>query len=313
MAQAQILKPPVIMGELWKDTDGRMINAHGAGMLLYKDRYYLFGEIKQGATSLVPNQNWEDYRVAAGGISCYSSVDLIHWKNEGVALSPEFKNPSSDLDTGKVIERPKVVYNEETKKFVMWMHVDARDYSYSQAGVAISDDPEGPYWYIGSIKPNGNMARDMTIFRDDNGKAYLIYSSENNNTMHVCLLSKDYLSPTPADKRILIGRRREAPAMFKNRGKFYLITSACTGWSANAATFAVADDPLGPWEEKGNPCVGPGSDSSFYSQSTYILPVEGIPDFYIFMADRWNKLDLQDSRYLWLPLIVKDGRVEIKN
>lgn len=26
---------------------------------------------------------------------------------------------------------------------------------------------------------------------------------------------------------------------------------------------------------------------------------------FLFMADRWNELDLQDSRYVWLPLIVE--------
>jgi beta-xylosidase len=311
IVNAQIKAGPVIEGEVWKDTDGKLINAHGAGILFYNGSYYMFGEIKKGSTWLVPNQNWEDYRVPAGGISCYSSKDLIHWKNKGVALAPVLGDPESDLDTGRVIERPKVIYNQHTKKFVMWMHIDARDYSYSQAGVAVSDHPEGPFHYIRSVKPDGNMARDMTVFQDSNGKAYLIYSSENNLTMHVCLLSDDYLSPTSVDQRILIRRGREAPAMFKNRNEYYLITSACTGWSANQATVAVAENPLGPWKEEGNPCVGPDSDSTFHSQSTYVLPIPGSPDSYIFMADRWNKLNLPDSRYIWLPMQVKDGKVEI--
>jgi hypothetical protein len=296
----------------WLDTDGQRINAHGAGILFYQGRYYLYGEIKKGKTWLVPGQNWEDYRVAAGGISCYSSADLKTWKNEGVALAPVAGDPSNDLDTGRVIERPKVIFNRQTRKFVMWMHIDTRDYSYSRSGVAVSDHPSGPFRYINSLRPNGNMSRDMTLFQDDDGKAYLLYSSENNNTMHVCLLSLDYLSPTSRETRILIDRRREAPAMFKNRNKYYLISSGCTGWSANPATFSVADHPLGPWTEKGNPCLGPDGDSSFHSQSTFVLPIPGKRDSYLFMADRWNKEDLQDSRYLWLPLLVKEGQVKIE-
>src|SRR5947209_941608 len=199
-----------VKGDL-NDINGRFVNAHGAGVLFYNGMYYLFGEIKKGKTWLVQGQQWEDYRVLAGGVSCYSSNDLKHWKYEGVALSPVKGDTTNDLDTSRVIERPKVIYNANTRKFVMWMHVDRKDYSYSQAGVAVSDRPEGPYHYLHSVKPNGNMARDMTLFKDGDGKAYLIYSSEQNNTMQVCLLSDDYLIPSKEFSRILINRRREAP------------------------------------------------------------------------------------------------------
>ncbi|HEY4322571.1 MAG TPA: glycoside hydrolase family 43 protein [Mucilaginibacter sp.] len=307
---SQVPKSPG--GKEWHDSNENFINAHGAGILYHNGTYYLFGEIKKGKTWLVPGQDWEDYRVPAGGISCYSSKDLKSWKYEGVALSPVKGDPSNDLDTGRVIERPKVIYNAKTKKFVMWMHVDKKDYSYSRAGVAVSDNPVGPYHYIGSVQPNGQMSRDMTLFQDDDGKAYLIYSSEQNNTMQVCLLSDDYLKPTKTFSRIFVNRKREAPALFKNEGKYYLITSSCTGWSPNAATYAVADRVLGPWKEYGNPCTGPGASTTFESQSTYVLPVSNKPKTYLFIADIWNKTDLEKSNYLWLPLRVENGKVEIK-
>jgi beta-xylosidase len=306
-ASAQYVK-----GQL-KDGAGHLVNAHGAGILYHNGVYYLFGEIKKGKTWLVPGQQWEDYRVPAGGVSCYSSKDLKHWKYEGVALAPTTGDISKDLDTSRVLERPKVIYNDRTKKFVMWMHVDRKDYSYSQAGVAVSDKATGPYRYIRSYKPNGQMSRDMTLFKDEDGSAYLIYASEQNNTMQVCKLSSDYLSPTPTYSRILINRRREAPALFKRDGKYYLITSSCTGWSPNAAMYAVASKPLGPYKEFGNPCQGSGAETTFNAQSTFVFVVQGGSGKLIFMADRWNKLDLEKSDYLWLPLTVHNGRVIIKN
>jgi len=308
LAQVQGLS---VQGNLY-DSDKNPVNAHGAGILYHNGTYYLFGEIKKGNTWLVPNQSWEDYRVPAGGISCYSSKDLKNWKYEGVALAPIKGNPQSDIDTSKVIERPKVIYNSKTKQFVMWMHIDAKDYSYSQSGVAVSKTPVGPYRYIRSVKPNGNMSRDMTIFKDDDGKAYLIYSSEQNNTMQVCLLSADYLHPTKTYSRILINRRREAPALFKNNGKYYLITSDCTGWSPNAATYVVADKVFGPYKEYGNPCTGPGANTTYEAQSTFVLPL-GKKNTYLFMADRWNKTDLEKSDYLWLPFTVENDKVQIKS
>ena len=89
--------------EKWKDTDGNFINAHGAGILYHNGIYYMFGEIKKGKTWLVSDQNWECYRVPAGGISCYSSKDLSGWKFEGVALAPVVGDSTNDLDTSRVI------------------------------------------------------------------------------------------------------------------------------------------------------------------------------------------------------------------
>ena len=308
----QLKIPPMPNKKIWKDTKGNPINAHGGGLLLHKGTYYWFGEIKQGNTWLVPGQQWEDYRVPAGGISCYSSKDLIKWKFEGKALATLKGQPNHDLDTSKVVERPKVIYNQKTKKFVMWMHVDANDYSYAQTGVAISDKPQGPYKFLGSIKPNGQESRDMTLYKDDDNRAYLIYSSESNKTMQVCLLNDDYLSPTTTYTRITSAQNREAPAVFKYNKKYYLITSDCTGWSPNQSTYAIADSLLGDWKQMGNPCLGNGAKNTFGAQSTYIIPIHGHLDTFLFLADVWNKKNLQDSRYIWLPIKMKENKPLIK-
>jgi hypothetical protein len=308
----QLKIPPMPNKSIWKDTKGNPINAHGGGLLLHNGTYYWFGEIKKGKTWLVPGQQWEDYRVPAGGISCYSSKNLTQWKYEGVTLPSIIGQPDHDLDTSKVVERPKVIYNKKTKKFVMWMHVDANDYGYAQSGVAISDKPQGPYKYMGSIKPNGQMSRDMTLYKDDDDKAYLIYSSESNKTMHVCLLNDDYLSPTTTYTRITSAHNREAPAVFKYNKKYYLITSDCTGWSPNPATYAMADSLLGEWTQMGNPCEGKSADSTFGAQSTFIISVTGQRNTFLFMADVWNKINLQDSRYIWLPIKMVANKPIIK-
>jgi beta-xylosidase len=293
------------------DTEGNTINAHGAGMLFHEGIYYLFGEIKNGETWLVPDQDWECYRVPAGGVSCYSSKDLKTWKNEGVALATSAGSPIKELDTSRVLERPKVIYNNKTGKFVMWMHTDDMKYGDSKCGLAVSDRPAGPYTFVGSVKPNGHMARDMTVFKDDDGKAYLIYASEMNATMHVCQLSDDYLEPTTNYSRILINDKREAPAMFKDNGKYFIITSGCTGWAPNAAAYATAPHPFGPWTKHGNPFKGPDADVTFHAQSTYVLPLNNKKNEFLFMADRWNKLDLKRSTYLWIPFNINNGKLEI--
>lgn len=305
---AQKNRQKIHPGQIWRDTDGNAINAHGAGVLNFNGTYYLYGEIKKGTTWLVPGQGWECYRVASGGISCYASKDLVNWKYMGVALSPTVGISNHDLDTGRVIERPKIIYNSKTKKFVMWMHIDSRDYTYSKSGVAISSSPEGPFTFIESVSPNGNTARDMTIFQDDDGKAYHLFSSDLNHTMRIVLLSDDYLSHTKFETRILIDNYREAPAAFKRNGKYYLITSGCTGWSPNSASCSMADSMLGEWQVIGNPCQGKDAKETFKAQSTYVLPLQDTNSSFVFMADVWNKTNLEDSRYVWLPLNFAKGK-----
>ncbi len=319
-----------VPGEVWRDTDGNPINAHGGGMLFYEGIYYWYGEFKTGKTFLPDcNKSWGGTRVDTVGVSCYASTNLTDWKNHGIVLPATTNNPQSDLYFTKVLERPKVIYNRATKQFVMWMHIDSTDYKASRSGVAVSDQPTGPFKYLGSFRPNagvwpenatdadknpgndnvlardfqgGQMARDMTVFVDDDGKAYQFYSSEENPVMHVSLLTDDYLRPAGKYARIFVGRSMEAPTVFKHAGKYYVIASGCSAWAPNAARSAVADNIFGPWTELGNPCVGTEADKTFRSQSTFVLPVPGRKDGLIFMADRWNQWDLPDSRYVWLPL-----------
>ena len=292
----------IIPGEIWKDIDGNNINAHGGGILYHEGTYYWYGEYKEGKTVLPEWAAWECYRTDVIGISCYSSKDLMNWKFEGIVLPAVRDNSEHDLHTSKVLERPKVVYNKKTGKFVMWAHVESADYSKACAGVAISDSPTGRFEYLGSFRPNNAMSRDQTVFVDDDEKAYQIYSSENNETLYIAELSDDYLKPTGKYTRNFIGQNREAPAVFKYDGRYYILSSGCTGWEPNTAELAVADSMMGEWRILGNPCTGPDSDKTFYAQSTYILQIQDKKKSYVAMFDRWNKKDLESSRYVWLPL-----------
>ncbi|ONL94742.1 Arabinanase/levansucrase/invertase [Zea mays] len=257
-------------------------------------------------SSLTTNFYQIIFQVDIIGVSCYSSKDLWAWKNEGLVLRGE-KNGTHDLHKSNVLERPKVIYNDRTGKYVMWMHIDDANYTKASVGVAVSDSPTGPFTYLYSKRPHDCESRDMTIFKDDDGKAYLIYSSEDNSELHIGPLTDDYLDVTDVMRRLLIAQHREAPALFKHEGTYYMVTSGCTGWAPNTALAHAATSVMGPWETLGNPCVGGNEvfrSTTFFSQSTFVLPVPGLPGSFIFMADRWNPSDLRDSRYVWLPLTI---------
>ena len=296
-------------GDIWLDTDGNPIHAHGGGMLPHNGVYYWFGENKNAPNTQNAMGALLD-RVDVIGVSCYSSTDLLNWKNEGVVLPAVPDDPAHDLYPTKVAERPKVLFNQKTGKFVLWLHIDTPDYKYARTGVAIADTPVGPYTYLGSFQPNGADSRDMTVFQDEGGAAYLLHSSEWNATLHIARLTDDYLGVTDQKIRVFENRYREAPAIFQRDGLFYIISSGCTGWNPNPAEVAVSDNMLGDWRVQGDPCRGDGSATTFDTQSSFVIPY---PDGRFFlMTDRWRPKDLQTSGYAWLPVEWDEGRLVLR-
>lgn len=299
-------------GLKWRDTDGNFINAHGGCILYHDSIYYWYGEYKGDSTYRLDwVKTWECWRTEAGGISCYSSRDLVNWKFEGLVLQPVHGDTASDLHPSKVIERPKVVFNEKTRKFVMWLHIESPDYEKAHSGVAVGDKPNAMFTYLGSFRPDGTDSRDQTLFKDDDGRAYQISSSEWNTTLNIHLLNDEYTKPTGIFTRNFINESREAPAVFKHQDKYYMITSGCTGWDPNSAQYAMADSMLGVWTNFANPCSGKNAELTFKGQCNFVLPVAGKKDVLIAMFDKWEKTDLDNSGYIWLPVIFKGDSLEI--
>lgn len=249
--------------------------------------------------------------------------DLSTWEGTDPSITPA------------VLERPKVIHNASTGTWVMWVHADgptptsSAQYAKARAGVAVSSSPFGPYRWIDSYRldvapagepnyqpDNPGMARDMNLFVDDDGVAYIIYSSEENYSLFISKLDADYTYlATPPDKAVkgvdftrpYIGAHREAPALFKWDDTYYLITSGATGWDPNPASYATATDILGTWTDHGNPCVGTDASTTFHSQSTAVIPYDPAHGKFIFMADRWTPSDLANSPYIWLPVSFGEG------
>lgn len=336
-------------GKLWFDIEGKIINAHGGGILYHEGTYYWFGEHKG-----------EFSNAALVGVTCYSSKDLYNWKFESIAL-PVSENPNSPITKGAIIERPKVIYNQKSGKFIMYFHLELKGQGYNAAnvGIAVSNQATGPYTLIRNSRVNaekwaanmsesqkqkkkednkmlgkgwtpewlqavadglfvryhfkdGQMNRDMTLFVDDDNKAYHIYASEDNATIQIAELSDNYLDYTGKYIRIFPAKHNEAPTIFKKDGTYWMITSGCTGWKPNEARMFSAPSIWGPWTQHSNPCRGEDAELTFHSQGTYILPVSGKDNLFIFMADRWRPDNPIDGRYIWLPIQFEDGLPIIK-
>lgn len=339
----------------WLDVDGKPINAHGGGIMFHGYLAYWYGECRPVGPA------GQDARI---GVSVYISDDLVNWRDGGVCMPVVHDQPGHPLESGCKIERPKVMYNAKTGKFVMWWHHDlyGRGHASALAAVAIADNPTGPFKFLQMTRPNlgywpmnitpdkmtpmvseatmnsrfsggpmeeikshnliardypiGQMARDMTLYLDDDGRGYHIFASEENATLHIAELSDDFLSHNGRFARVFEHRWMEAPCIFKRGGRYYFLGSGCTGWAPNDARGGVADDIFGPWEELGNPCRGInaenglGPDLTFGGQSTCVFNVPGTDISYA-MFDLWNPADLHDSRYLWMKIEWQDEKFVI--
>jgi hypothetical protein len=290
---APMTEPPARLvtfrnGGFWNDAGGKRIEAHGGGFLHAGDTWYWFGEDKSA--------NGAGFKA----VNCYASADLSSWTFKRAiitrATTPELA--ASD----RIIERPKVIYNESTKQYVMWLHWEGQNYAEAKAGVFTSSTVDGGYHYESAFRPKDNMSRDDTLFRDDDGKAYFLSAANENADLILYELTPDYLSIARQISVLFKGASREAPAMFKDADRYYLISSAATGWDPNQAKYATATSIEGPWSALQNL----GDATTFDTQPAYVIPVHGTrATTYIYAADRWQDPDLGSSKYIWLPLLLK--------
>lgn len=276
----------VLNATQFTDTTGAVVHAHGGGVIKVGSFYYWFGE----------NRNADNTFKA---VSVYRSTDLKSWEFRRDVLTQ-----SSDPELAVAnIERPKVVFNNATGKFVMWMHKEnGSDYNEARAAVAVSDTVDGDYTWQGSFQPLGYMSRDITLFKDDDGTGYMISAANNNRDLHIYRLSADYLTVESRVQLLWAGQLREAPALFKRGGVYFLLTSGATGWNPNQQKYATASSVTGTWSALQNV----GDSTAYGSQTTYVLPVQGTSGTeYLYMGDRWGNSfgqNVNASKYVWLPL-----------
>jgi hypothetical protein len=101
----------IVPGARWIDTMGDLVNAHAGGITIDQDtgKFFWFGEYKV------------EGQVEGGGVSVYSSDDLVTWEHHGLALKPIPGHPY--IDTKSIIQRPKVAYSEPTGKYHVRSHL----------------------------------------------------------------------------------------------------------------------------------------------------------------------------------------------
>ena len=100
----------------------------------------------------------------------------------------------------------------------------------------------------------------------------------------------------------------EGGAIVHYNGLYYSIGSALTGWNANPNKYSTAPTLEGPWTEFKD--IAPVATNTYGSQSTMLIKVVGTKNTtVIFMGDIWKPRTQYDSRYIWMPLEIGDGKL----
>lgn len=284
----------ILPGRPWLDTDGKHIQAHGGSVLYRNGIYYWYGENKEKTTGDNGIWHW--------GVRCYASSDLYNWEDKGLIIPPEPDNPDSSLHPSSMMDRPHIIYNRATGKYVCWLKIMNKDGSQTETVLA-ADDIQGPYEKVREgLRPLNMSAGDFDLAVAPDGKAYYYFERVHSET--ICAdLTPDYTDVTGYYSthfpHISPPYVREATAHFMRGGKHYLVTSGTTGYLPNPSEVAVADTWHGPYTLLGNPHRNDVSSTSFHSQISSVFKVEGKKDLYIAMADRWvpDRMELKYEEY----------------
>ncbi|MEV0890220.1 glycoside hydrolase family 43 protein [Promicromonospora sp. NPDC050262] len=297
---------------------GSVVQGEEAGQTVYywygEDRsngYY--GSPGVHAYKSYDTRNWTDEGVVLRSVSDAAELESDYFdalydtvddagepRADRIAELDYHLNTDEAADYTTIFERPKVLFNEQTNQWVLWWHSDGQRtvggsmYARSMAGVAVSDSPTGPFRMTGVYRmPNRTnyqacisaavpgQARDMTVFQDDDGTAYIVYSSEENRSLYIAELDADYTNVTHTTDVDMVDAGQysedgrfpylfadgtaaapvrgedfqivkecgvlEAPALFQHGGRYYTVASGATGWAPNPQTYYTADSVLGPW------------------------------------------------------------------
>jgi hypothetical protein len=269
-------------GEIWLDTSGKPIQAHGGSIIVVDDRYYWYGENKEFTTGKTDVWTW--------GVRCYSSKDLYNWDDLGLIIPPNAEDRHSPLHPAAGLDRPHILHNPRTGKFVCWIKLLMGN--QQTRAVLVADKITGPYQLVRKdMLPLGMSAGDFDLVASpDDSKAYMYF--ERVHSEMICAdLTGEYTDftgyysthfPRPGPPQV-----REGLAYFRRNHKHYLASSGTTGYFPNPSEIAVADSFHGPFTLLGDLHPADRSRTSFNSQITSVFKHPKKKDLYIALADRW--------------------------
>lgn len=268
-------------GQLWLDTQGKTIQAHGASIYKEDGVYYWIGENKEFTDG-------KNKKIWTWGIRMYASRDLYNWEDCGLIVEPDLKDKKSPLHPSRKMDRPHLLYNKKTKKYILWLKYFDKNCHYT---ILSADNLKGPYTIVNAcLRPFDRKAGDYDLAVDEvTGQGYL-YCELDHTDVIAAKLNDSYTDVTGQPEVIYQGYKpplsREAVTHTVKNGRHYIITSGMTGYIPNPSEVAVSNDWMTGYQIQGNPHVNDDSSASFNSQISNVFKIEGTEQ-YVAIADRW--------------------------
>jgi hypothetical protein len=293
----------------WNTPDGRPIYSQGGGIFQFVDKatgakkYYWYGVHYQEADTYRKDPSVTlNTKTTFESVTCYSSTDLVNWTFEADVLSKDEVNREGATWLGRL----GVAYIEQLKKYAMVVQHGGK------VMFAVSDSPTGQFkWHqeISMMDMIGTTnTGDQTVFTDDDGKSYLVYSyGRGRNKIYVSEIGVkngkvDLLDCTQVFK----GEGREGNCMFRYKGKYYMAASNLYGWDASLVYYLVADDVRGPYLPANEMRVmkGAAEDYGHVTQTGFFYTLKGSQqETVIYCGDRWANFAGNGLGYnQWFPI-----------
>ncbi|MCM1217272.1 MAG: family 43 glycosylhydrolase [Lachnospiraceae bacterium] len=282
-AKEQVMQPAqtaIYPGRVWRDTNGRRIQAHAGGLFYEDGTYYWYGENKERTDGVCSIWTW--------GIRAYASKDLYNWEDRGLIIEPDLENPGYNLYPTARVDRPHIMKCGKTGKYVCWIKLSGDEACFL---VLQADAFMGPYEVVAeNYRPFGMKVGDFDMVQDEAGKAYLFMDADHVGIIGM-ELSGDFLTVAREVSRQYEGLHapfcREGVTLLERMGKKYMLTSGMSGYIPNKSDCAVSEGWEQPFVSIGNPHVADDTNASFNSQISQVFKVPGKKDLYISIADRW--------------------------
>lgn len=315
----------------WHDTDGNPIYSQGGGIFRFGDKYYWYG-VRYVEAEYYYNNPTKIYNANSPifySITCYSSTDLVNWTFENNVATQQTKvfidsskNVSSDyfsrmetLADASWIGRLGVAYNEKTGKYTLLTQVENRFDPVRDTNACVlflqGDSPTGDFKY-GNIQTHIENAPvqgtgDQTLFTDDDGEDYLVFSGRNGrkDTLVSKISDEDSLTLDPGVKVGYVSSGREGNAMFKLNDRYHAASSDLHGWNTSVTYLisSLTDDIQGKYSN-GYVLAGTEKDYSHVTQAGFFVKVKGTKEeTVIYCGDRWADFAWNGLGYnQWVPI-----------
>ncbi len=245
--------------ELGFDADGNILYAGDPAATVIGDTVYL----------IVGHDTAEDESYKMPEWVLYTSKNMTDWEYKGAIMQASdisWRNDNTSAWASQMVE-----YNG--KYYFYYCTWDKTSSGKQSIGVAVADNPEGPYKDIGQPLVKGDFTTpessswndiDPTVLidTDDNGVEHR-YLAWGNGKYYICELNEDMTSIKDIDgdgeivmnldvkerkiKGMNGGVYTEAPWLYKRDGKYYLFYAI--NWREEMA-YAMADDPMGRYDFK---------------------------------------------------------------